>query len=95
MHLSVTVEKESRIGARSSERIVSKGRATLRSAPEYEAAVAEARDRITAEYAPLIAAAGPVRRQILRIERRIRLRRAIDSIAPRGALYATHREWHT
>ena len=80
------------MGERSSQRIVSNGRATLRSTPEYEATVAKARERVLAEFAPAIAEAGPVRRVVLRIKRRIRLRRALDSVAPRGALYATHHE---
>ena len=83
------------MGERSSDRIVSNGRTTLRSTPEYDVAVAHARERVRAEFAPQIAEAGPVRRVALCIERQIRLRRAIDSIAPKGALYARHRGHRT
>ncbi|MBE0417788.1 MAG: hypothetical protein IBX63_08475 [Coriobacteriia bacterium] len=72
-----------------SDRIVSGGRRTLRRTPEYEAAIREARERVRADFAPLIVQASFFRRPALRVQRWLRTRREIEALAPRAASYAS------
>ena len=71
-------------------RIVSNGRSELLRSPEYALAVEEVRERVARDFAPLIADAGFIRRQVFRIKRWSRTRREVENLAPRGALYASH-----
>ncbi|MBE0418406.1 MAG: hypothetical protein IBX63_11675 [Coriobacteriia bacterium] len=70
------------------DRVVSGGRQAIRGTPEYEAAVREVRERVRADFAPLIAQASFLRRLPIRIQRWRRTRREIEALAPLDALYA-------
>ena len=63
------------------------GRRAGRSSAEYRAARDEVRARVKAEFAPLLAEAGPFRKLRLWFQRRRRLEREIEDLAPRRAFY--------
>ena len=69
------------------DRIVSSGRTEILRSPEYAAAVEEVRAKVSDEFAPLIARAGLLSRQVLLIQRWLRTRREVEALAPRDALY--------
>jgi len=65
----------------------SDGLGRARSSPEYEAARREVVARVTAEFAPRFAEAGPFGKLVLWVKRRRRLEREIEDLAPRRAYY--------
>lgn len=67
--------------------IVADGGRRAKESPEYLTACAMIRFDVEAEYEPLLAEAGPLRRLRLRFQRRRRIRREIDELAPGRGLY--------
>ena len=67
--------------------IVSDGARRGRHSPEYLTACAMITFDVEAEYEPLLAEAGPLRRLRLRMQMRRRIRREIDDLTPSRGLY--------
>ena len=69
------------------DRIAAGGGSRGRNSPEYLTAVAMIRFDVEAEYEPLMAEAGPLRRIRLWFQRRSRIKREIAELTPDRALY--------
>ena len=67
--------------------IVADGASRAKRSPEYLTACAMLRFDIEAEYEPLLAEAGPLRRLRLRVQRRRRIQREIAELTPDRDLY--------